>query len=434
MLLFELLVILALVLLNAIFAGAEIAVVACRTLRLQQLASEGHRGAKAVLELRRQPDRFFATVQIGITVVGATAGALGGARLAAHLEPYLEPWVAAHAAPVSVAVVVALVSYLSIVLGELVPKSLALKHAEPFAFLIGRPLLTLSAAARPLVWFLTLCSNALLKPFGDTTTFGEAKISAEELQGLVGEASKTGAVDDHVGEIASRAFELQDLKAREVMVPRNLVDAIPIEASPEQLRTILLEKGHSRMPVYRDHLDDVVGYLVVRDVLSLIWEGELIKLHDVVRPAYFVPESMLARAILREFQRRHVQLAVVVDEHGGLAGIVTAEDIVEELVGELFSEDDPPEPLILREAESAVVRGTLPVREVNRALELELPESEDWNTVGGLCMHLAGGVPRQGARLTAGEVSLEIVEASARHVRLVRVRPLDPARGADAAR
>ncbi len=342
MLALELGLILILVLVNAVFAGAELAIVGVREIRLQQRLSEGSRNARAVLALRANPERFFATVQVGISVIGATAAAFGGATFAEDLEPVLLgwPWIADHAEAASVVIVVALVSYLSIVVGELVPKSLALKYSETYALIVARPLLVLSWIARPLIWFLAASSNLILKPFGDKTTFSEGKLSADELQELVVEASKTGSVDAQVGAIASRAFELEGLTAKDVMIPRERIDAIPIDASLEQLQEILLERGHERMPVYEGALDNIVGYIIVKDVLTLVWNQELIILHDVTRPAFFVHEAMLARHVLAEFQRRHTQLAIVRDQQSRVLGLITVEDILEKLVGDLFDENE----------------------------------------------------------------------------------------------
>lgn len=429
MLALELSVILGLVLLNAVLAGAELAIVAIRPLRLDQLAAEGHRGAQSVLALRREPERFFATVQVGISVVAATTGAFGGARFAEDFEPYLAPWLGGQAETVAVALVVGLVSYLSIVLGELVPKSLALKYSEGYALSIGTPLLWLSYLARPFVWVLTVSSNLVLRPFGDATSFGEAKYSADELRDLLGEASRAGTVEPGVSEIAARAIALQGLRARDVMVPRSAVHAVPLGATPDELRAILLESGHSRLPVYREGIDDIVGYLMVKDVLATVWEGALITLSDIVRPAFFAPASLPVRELLRELQERRVQLAMVVDEHGGMCGIVTVEDIVEELVGELVDEGEVEEvPIELRDGR-AIVRGHVPLREVNRALALELPESESYTTIAGLCLHLAGTVPAVGTTLRVpGVAQLDVVDASPRRIHGVVVRP-EPPRG-----
>jgi len=427
----ELLVILALVLVNGFFAGAEIALVSLRKTRLRELVEEGSGAAAAAQRLRDSPERFLATVQVGITVVGATAAAFGGASFAARLEPLVAalPLVGSYAGEISLAVVVALVSYLSLVLGELVPKSLALRSSERYALVVSRPIWLLSQLARPLVWFLTASSNAVLRIFGDRTSFTESRLSPEELQQLLEEATRTGSIDPDAGNIASRAIDFGQLTAAEVMVPRNRVVAIDRGAKPEELRRVILEEGHSRMPVYEETIDNVVGYISIKDVIALAWEQQLIVLEDLIRPAYFVPETMDATDLLREMQSRRTAIAIVVEESGGMAGIVTTEDLAEELVGELFSEQDEPVPeAVHREADgSALVQAIAPIREVNRALDLDLPEGDGWTTVAGLCIHLAGRIPEKGARLeTQDHTMLEVLEASARRVRLVRIVPPRP--------
>jgi putative hemolysin len=423
----EVAIILALVAANGVFAGAEIAIISVRKTRLAQLVEEGRSSARAVRQLRDQPERFLATVQVGITIVGATAAAFGGAALAGRLAPYLArvPLVARYADPLALAVVVALVSYLSLVLGELVPKSLALRASERYALVVARPLLALSALARPIVWLLTQSSNAVLRPFGDRTTFTEARLSVEELEQLVDEAEKAGALDAPTAEIASRALAFRELTAGDVMVPRSRIVALPRDAPPEELKRLLLEEGRTRMPVFDRTLDEIVGYVMAKDLAAMAWERELIVLADLVRPAHFVPATAKAVRVLREMQRRRTQLAVVVDEHGGVAGLVTLEDLVEELVGEIVGEQEQPEALFQRQADgTALVRGDAPIREVNRALELDLPEGDGYTTVAGLCIALAGSVPQRGARARAPDgTELEVVEASPRVVRLVRVRP-----------
>jgi len=421
----EIAIILALILANGVFAGAEIAIIALRKSRLNQLVEEGRAGARSVLVLREQPERFLATVQVGITVIGATAAVFSGASLAARLTPALQriPWIGSAAEDVALAIVVAFVSYLSLVFGELVPKSVALRASETYSLLVARPLRALAWSARPLIWFLTKSSNAVLRPFGDSTSFTESRLSPDELQQLVEEAAKTGSLDAGTSEIASRAIEFGRLTAADVMIPRNRVAGIPRGATPEEVRRLLLEEGHSRMPVYQGTLDNVVGYITARDVLSVAWEGDLVVLEDILRPPLFLPTTTPAIRVLKELQRRRMRLAFIVDEHGGLAGLVTLEDLVEELVGELFSEDESPEEAVRREPDgSALVRGDLPIREANRLLDLDLPEGEGWSTVAGLAIALAAGIPPPGARLRSGDVSLEVVEATPHAVRLVRVR------------
>ncbi len=401
--------------------------IALRKTRLAQLVGEGRASARAVKRLREQPERFLATVQVGITVVGSAAAAFGGASLAARIAPWFEalPPLARWAHQISLGLVVALVSFLSLVVGELVPKSIALRAPERYALAAARPLLALSAVARPIVWLLTGASNLVLRPLGDRTTFAEARLSAEEIEQLVDEAGKAGALDEPTAEIASRALAFRDLKAADAMVPRSRVVALPRDASQADLKRMLLEEGHSRMPVHGGTLDDIVGYVLAKDLAALAWGGQLIVLDDLLRPVLFVPASARAPNVLREMQRRRTQIAVVVDEHGGMAGLLTLEDLMEELVGEIVGEQEQPEALFQREASGAsLVRGDAPIREVNRALALDLPDGEGYSTIAGLCIAVAGSVPERGTRLLVGDGTvLEVVDASPRVVRLVRIRP-----------
>jgi putative hemolysin len=420
----ELIVVLVLVVANGLFAGAEIAILTLRKSRLAQLVAERRRGAASVAALRDRPERFLATVQIGITVVSATSAAYGGASVAQGLEDALiragmDDELADNLA---FAAVVAGISYLSLVIGELVPKSIALKHPERYALLVGRPLRLLAQAARPLVWLLTVSSNLILRGFGDRTTFTEARLSREEVQDVLREAEKSGAVEQPVGEIAARAIRLGELPVSAVMVPRGEMVAVPRTARVADLKHVLLEAGHSRLPVYGEGLDDLQGYVMAKDVLAMIWEEELIVLADILRPLVVLPARTPIVAALRELQRRRTQLAVVRDPDGSVAGIVTIEDMVEELVGEIASEDEPL--AILRQPDGSVlVKGTVPLRELNRELGLALPEEAGGTTIAGLCLARVGMIPaaRTTIALDDGTV-LEVVLATARRIDLVRVR------------
>ena len=425
---FELAIILVLILANGFFAGSEIALVSVRASRLRELREDGNRFAAAALALRGNPERFLATVQIGITVVGATAAAFGGAALAERLAPVLArtPALAPYAEQLALGLVVALVSYLSIVIGELVPKSLALRSSETYALMAALPLLGLAWLARPLVWFLTVSSNLLLRPFGDRTTFTETRYSAEELQQLVEDASKSGSLHPHAADIASRALEFQELVASDVMVPRHDVVTIERTASLDEIRRLLIARPHTRLPIHEGNADRIVGYVNVKDLTTRTFHDPQTVLDDVMRPAYFVPEGKPAVDLLREMQQRRTPLAIVVDGQGGLVGIVTLEDLVEELVGEIFSEHarEISEPFTREPSGAITVAGTAQVRELNRALDLELPEEGDWNTIAGLCIALAGRIPETGDRFELPEGgSLEVIDASARRVRMVRIHP-----------
>ena len=282
--LFELLVILLLVLANGVFAGAEIALLSMRKTRLRELVDEGSGAARAVLRLRENPERFLATVQVGITVISATAAAFGGASIALRLTPLLVGLGLSQqlSQELAFALVVGFVSYLSLVLGELVPKSLALRAGERYALLIAPLLRALSRLMRPFVWLLTASSNTVLRLFGDRTSFSESRLSVEELQSLMEEAGKHGHLHPRTGDIASRAFELAERDVSEVMVPRHRVIALRRHASADEVKRVLREAGHSRIPVYEGSIDRIVGYLLVKDLLGRALEQGLDKGSDDV--------------------------------------------------------------------------------------------------------------------------------------------------------
>jgi putative hemolysin len=271
----------------------------------------------------------------------------------------------------------------------------------------------------------------VLRFFGDRTTFSESRLSPEELQQMVEEATAAGSIHPKAGEIVSRAFDFAGLQAGAIMIPRSRVTSIPRHASMEEVRQLVLEFGHMRMPVHEGTIDNVVGYISIKDLIAVAWEGELIVLEDLMRPAYFVPESVSAVDLLDDMRARQVQLAIVVDDGGGMAGVLTLEDLLEELVGEIRSETETAPELIRPEPDgSYVLRGDAPIRDVNRELGLDLPESANWSTIAGLCLELAGRVPANGeAFKTTGGIALEIVDASPRTIRKVRLRVEKPENG-----
>ena len=409
-------------------AGVEIAVIALRRTQIAELVSRGHRGAMAVAHLRNDPERFLAAIQIGMTVLGTTAAAWAGHAFTRQLAAEVVdiPALAPYAEPLSLAAVIGALSYATLVFGELVPKSAALRSATSYSLLFGRVVWLIARLLRPVVWLVTGTSNAVLRLFGDQTQFSESRLSPDELAQLVDEAARSGAVHPEAGQIAMRALDFGNVVMSDVMVPRTRIVAIPAAASPEELRRLLLEDSHTQYPVYDGTLDDVVGIVATDDVLALAWERELIVLHDLLRPAHFVPETMRAADALRELQREKLQMGIVVDERGGTAGIVTLKDLLEELVGEIFgrTEHSPPEHVRSQPDGSFVVPGNMAVHDANRELPFELPEGEDWSTVAGLTVALAGRIPVAGDRFYTGDgLPVEIVDASARRVRWVRVGP-----------
>lgn len=417
---FEFSVILALVLVNGLFSGAEIAVVTSRRAAIEEQAERGSAAAKALLALLDGPERFLATVQVGITVVGAGAAAFGGASLADPLAAWLTrfPLLAAQAEVLAFASVVLGISFFSIVIGELVPKSLALRHGEPYALAVARPMRFLSIIASPLVWLLSSGANLVLRPFGDSTSFTEARHSPRELMRLVEEATRAGTVDKGAGEIATRALEMPELTVADVLVPRQEVVMLSLAASPAEVERVLLEDSHSRFPVYDGNRDNIVGYISVKDVFGLAWERQLIVLADLLRPPLVVIEKTGVVDLIHRMRKSRTPLAVVVDEYGGFSGIATLEDLLEELVGEIWSEHSTKRDGIIEGNLDigAVVLGATPVREVNRLLNIELPEDGEYTTMAGLAIALAGRIPTTGAQLDLPGLRLTVLDATPRRV------------------
>lgn len=421
----DLLVIALLILLNGVFAGTEIAVLSIRKTRLSELVEQKIRGAQAVQWLRHQPERFLATVQIGITLVGTTAAAFGGEQIAGNFGRWLAahaPWLGPHAGEFGLVLVVLSISYLQLILGELVPKSLALRSAERYALTVGPLLRGVSSLAKPLVWFLTQSSNLVLRAFGDKTSFTETRLSPEELRELVEEAARVGSIDPKASEIASRAIDFRELNAGDVMVPRVRIVSIDLKATAEDLRMTLSGRRVTRLLVHDGNPENIIGFVTLRDLLGPALDGQL-DLQAALRPVRFVPPLQEATTLLKQMQAERIPLVVVVDESGGLLGLVTIEDLLEELVGDILDEgEQAPEHLSLGPDRTLVVPGHIPIRDLNRALRLDLPEPEGFVTVAGLCLSLAHAIPEAGARfLLQDGTSLEVLEAGGRRVRKVKI-------------
>lgn len=423
----EIAITVALILANGVFSGAEIAIVSLRRTRVQQLLDEKRSGAQALFDLRSHPERFLATVQVGITLVGTAAAAFGGSSLSKYLAPVFAriSWLAENAEVVAFGSIVALISYLSLVFGELVPKSLALRLGERYALLMARPLVGLSILAKPVVWFLTVSSNVVLRPFSDSTNFMEMKVSKEELLQMVDEAGESGVLDEHASELASRALSFDQLSLSSVMVPRNRIDALAVDATVDQIRKFVLKERRSRFPIYEGVLDNVIGYINAKDIVSVAWDGKPTRLRNLVRPMKVFPETVAAIEVLRFMQINHQSIAIAVDDHGSVSGLVTFEDLVEEIVGDFFSEAPEGALSIQPQPDGSIfVRGDVPLREINRELTLPLVGPDEVGTVAGLCIHLAGGIPHRGARLAANNGTvLVIMDATSRSVKRVKLIP-----------
>lgn len=420
----EIAFVLGLIVANGVFAGAEIAIISVRSSRMKELAGRGGSG-RALARLRADPERFLATVQIGITVVSATAAAVGGATLAERAVPPLtqlglSPEMADR---IAIAAVVMVVSYLSLVIGELVPKSLALKWPERYALAAARPLRALSRISAPVVWLLTASSNVVLRLFGDRTSFSESRISRDELLHMVDEAGEAGEVHPRASDMASRAIELGTLRVGAMMIPRPALRPIPVGATREQLTELLERSEEERFVVTREG-EDVVGYVTAGDVARALARPELGGIAALVRAVAVVPETALALDVLGTLQSRRVPIAIVVDEAGSVDGIVDIDDLAEEVVGTLVagsSEDAPP--FVREEDDSVVLPGATRIHVANRWFHLELPTGARWSTIGGLVLAKLGAMPSPGASVPLDDGTvIEVVETTPRRIQRVRVR------------
>ena len=410
-----------LILLNGFFAGAEIAVISARRARIQPRAQLGDRRAQSLLRLKADPDRFLATVQIGVTVVGTLASAVGGVAAVERLEPLLLalplPWMRDLAEPVAVGFVVFVIAFLSLVIGELVPKSLALRHAEPLALLVARPIDWLSRAARFAVVVLTAATGLVLRAFGQRAQKESPFHTVEDIRAILDEADEQGVLD---GQVVKGAVEFQDCEARRLMTPRSRVVGIPRGTSVEAALRVARESGYSRFPIHAGSLDAVDGVVYARDLFEAREAGGDIT--ALVEPALVVPASMKAKDLLAEMRQGQRHMAVVVDEHGTTAGIVTLEDVFEAIVGDIRDEHDEPEPQVTVVRDDVLdVDGGVAVRELNTRHQLSLPESSNYMTVAGLLLERLGTVPAGRETVEIGPYRVSVTTMAGRRIARVRI-------------
>ena len=430
----ELVVIALLVLLNGVFVAAEIALVSIRPSRVEQLIEQGRRGAPRVRRLTSDPGRFLAVIQLAITFIGFLASAYAGVSLATAVADLLvEVGVdAGLAGAIGLILVTVLLSLFTIVFGELVPKTLALAHPEAFALGLSGPVELIGRLFRPVVAVLTAATRAIARVFGAEVT-SEAQISAEELRLIVERGGEQGILEAEEEQMIHAVIELGDRRVHEVMVPRIAMVSLPVTATFDDAIETIIEEGHSRVPVYEATVDEVVGILYAKDLLPFLRPSSVERpdLRSLLRPPVFVPESMSIDDLLHEFQRRKVHIAIVLDEYGGTAGLVTIEDLLEEIVGEIQDEYDTEEPLVERLGEDrARVDGRASVDDLLELFDLRiaLEDEDEYDTVGGLVYHRIGGVPEPGHEVRVDGLRLTVETTDGRRVGkvlVVRERPVD---------
>ncbi len=429
----EVIGILFLVVLVAFFSASEVAVVSARKSRMQELAEKGNKHASLVVAFQANPEQFLATVHVGVVfslvLASGLAGMLGFTQIVPALEGSGTKWVREMADWLSLVAIVIPLGFIVVVFGELVPKSLALRFAESVALRLAPPMRLFSVAFRYPARALTAASNIILMPFKDSTTFAESRLSEGEFKLMLEEGTRSGVIDKTEHELIESIFEFTDTLAREVMIPRPDIVAINIDSPRSSIIKIVLEEGYSRLPVYRDTVDNIVGVVYTKDLLGLLEFRDLIILQDVIRPAFFVPETKRISQLMRELQRQRVHMAVVIDEFGGTAGIITMEDIIEEIVGEIHDEYDEE----LKEIEQAsdgsfLVNARIPIKQFNERFQATLPEGEEYESLAGFLHKLTGKIPELNEVIAHENLVFTVVKKSQRRIRLLRLRKTEPAR------
>ena len=409
----EILIILILIIANGVFALTEIAIVSSRKPRLEKYAADGSKGAKAALELANEPTPLLSTVQVGITLIGIFTGAYGGATIAQGLTEYLKQLsvVGPYAATVSIALVVATITYVSLIIGELVPKRVALNNPEPIAIVIARPMRFLSKIFMPMVKLLSISTEFVLKVAGVEKP-SDAGVTEDEIKIMIAEGTLMGTFEETEKDIVDRVFRLGDMRAAALMTPRTQIDWLDLERDNEYLWNVITESPHSKLPVARGSLDEIVGIVYVKDLLSNRNANKL-PIEENIEQPLFVPRSLRAFKLLEQFQQSGTHVAFVMDEFGGTMGLVTLHDILEHLVGELPEEDEEEKSIVKRDENSWLIDGLLPIDEFKDFFDLEEMPGEDkdhFQTLGGFITSFLGYMPKTGETFEWAELKFEIVD------------------------
>jgi putative hemolysin len=410
---------------NGFFSGSEIAVISARRSRIEALVGEKSKAAQRVKKLQDNMDHFLATAQIGVTVMGTLAGVLGGYLASRHLDPWLRTSPLARYLPASfeAAFIVGLgIVYVELVLGELVPKALALQFTETVALLVSWPFQVMSRASRLLVAFLTASTRGVLRLCGVREFGGRTFVSEEEIKHLVREGRQQGVLNQTEMELIHSVFEFTDTPVRKVMVPRPKIFALDANTPPEEVGTLIVESGFSRIPAYEGSVDNIVGLLYVKDALRLLEKRQPVVIRKILHPVHFVPETKKVGSLLKELQKRRTHMAVVIDEHGSVTGLVTLEDLLEEIVGEIQDEYDWEERPVERLRDgSLVVEGTVTAAELREGFQVPLPESPEFETVAGFMLDRLGSVPKGGEVVTVGDYRLTVVDVERNRISKVKI-------------
>lgn len=427
----ELIVILLLIGLNGFFSMAEFAIISIRKGRIAQLVADGDQRAEIIEQFQKDPHPLLAVIQIGVTVAGSAASTVGGIVAIEHLRPFLlrQPWPVLQKAaePLAALTVVIIVSYVSLIIGELVPKAIGLQYADRVALSLARPMQIIARLTAPIVLILTSSSKAVQQLIG-LQGEQDAFITREEVQHMVSEGHETGVFSETEHEYIRNVFEFTHTYVREVMVPRTRMVALELQMSREELVRIILESQYSRYPVYHNDIEEIVGVLHDKDIMGALLRNEELHLEQIIRPPVFVPEGKKVNELLKEMQRTRNHMALVVDEYGGISGLVTTEDLLEELVGEIEDEHDAGEPakLLLQADGSWLADGLASIFDLQEPLGIKLEEAPLYETVAGLVLNELGHLPIQGEAVEWNGFRLiceQVTRTAILQVRIIAMQP-----------
>lgn len=398
----ELLVLIILIVLNAFFAASEIALISMNDTKLKLMAEEGNKRAVLLKKLVDEPSKFLATIQIGITLAGFFASAFAADNFSERLVDLIKltgvPIPDSILKNVSVILITIVLSYFSLVFGELVPKRVAMKKAESIAMLVASPLNFLSSVTSPFVKFLTFSTNTIVRIFGIDPNKEEDNVTEEEIRMMVDVGEEKGAIDETEKEMINNIFEFNNKVVSEIMTHRTEISALPIDATLDEVIELINTEKYSRIPVYEDTIDNIIGIMHSKYLIKYIAEGgdrDNFDLRNLIRKPYYVPTSKRTDELFKELQRQRIHMAVIIDEYGGTAGIVTLEDLLEEIVGNIFDEDDEVEKEIEKIDENTfIINGTTSLDTVRDYLEVDLP-TDDYDTLSGFLIGQLGRIPEE---------------------------------------
>ena len=419
----EIIIILGLIFLNGCFSLAEMALVSSRKVRLEQEAKRGDKRSKMALELSSNPDKFLSTIQIGITIIGILTGFFSGKKIADWLTIQLEqiPWLSAHAHGVAIVLILLIVTYFSLVLGELLPKRLAMSHPERFAKIVSGPMTTLSKLVTPIIMLLSASTQGIMKLFGISSTPNN-RITEEEIKAILQEGTEDGQIQVVEHDIVERVFNLSDRDVDTLMTHRNDLTWLDVKDDLNEIRATIEGRIHSVYPVASEQLDEILGVVFLKDFFKSYQDPDF-NISDYIRPAQFVPESMNGYDVLEHFRKSQAFYAIVTDEFGSIQGMVTLNDLTEALVGNIMDPEEHEEQIVTREDGTWLVDGQYSFYDFLAFFDMEdLYQDHDYNTLSGLILDILEHIPVTAEKLIWRNFELEIVDMDAARIDKVLVK------------